>query len=127
MSHSDISVAPPSYQAAVFSTGRHNAPPADAEKVKTQTTVTEVAGNGGSNPSSGKGSPASSIRGVDMEKADPSLEDEDKALASYLVPTLPKGVKTARAEPASWLLRFRVWYNYYRMVRDIWEPTMSRS
>ena len=56
-----------------------------------------------------------------MEKADPSLEDEDKALASYLVPTLPKGVKTARAEPASWLLRFRVWYNYYRMVRHFFE------
>ena len=119
MSHSDISEAPPAYQAAEFSVGRGNAPPhADAEKPKGQekTTVTEVAGNGESNPASGKGSPTSSIRGVDMEKADQSLEDEEKALASYLVPTLPKGIKTGRKAPPGWLLRFRVWYNPYRMV-----------
>ena len=51
-----------------------------------------------------------------MEKADPTLEDDEKALASYLVPTLPKGVKTARQKPASLWIRFRVWYNPYRMV-----------
>ena len=68
----------------------------------------------GTAPNSAKGSPAASING-DAEKAAISLEDEDKALAHYIVPALEKGVKTARLSQ-SWWIRFRVWYNPYRMV-----------
>lgn len=65
--------------------------------------------------SSLKSSPAGSIHG-DAEKAHVSLEDEDKALAYYLVPALEKGQKNARLKPVNPWIKFRVWYNPYRMV-----------
>ena len=68
-----------------------------------------------SESSSLKSSPAGSIRN-DSEKANVSLEDEDKVLAYYLVPALEKGQKNARLKPPTLWIRFRVWYNPYRMV-----------
>lgn len=68
-----------------------------------------------SESSSLKSSPAGSIRN-DSEKANVSLEDEDKALAYYLVPALEKGQKNARLKPSNPWIKFRVWYNPYRMV-----------
>lgn len=65
-------------------------------------------------PSSTKGSPTPSIR--DTEKAESSFEDDEKALAKYLVPALEKGQKNARLKPVSRWIQFRVWYNPYRMV-----------
>lgn len=113
--------SPPSYQSAVFSTGTTNAataPAIEEVKVEAKDKSSDEASDKTaiSNPSSTKSSPTSSIHEVDMEKADPTLEDDEKALAAYLVPTLPKGVKTARQKPASLWIRFRVWYNPYRMV-----------
>ncbi|KAF7792663.1 hypothetical protein EIP86_003760 [Pleurotus ostreatoroseus] len=59
-----------------------------------------------------KGSPTASID--DAEKAESTLEDDEKSLAHYIVPALPKGVKTARLSQSRWI-RYRVWYNPYRM------------
>ena len=59
------------------------------------------------------------VTGFDMEKAENTLEDDDKALANYIVPTLQKGVKTIRKKPAGPWLKFRIWYNPYRMVRPV--------
>ena len=64
-----------------------------------------------------KESPSASCNELDVEKAEGF--DDDKALASYVVPVLDKGVKTALAKPASRLTRFRVWYNPYRMVSTL--------
>lgn len=41
---------------------------------------------------------------------------DEKALANYLVPALEKGQKNARLKPPSPWIRFRVWFNPYRMV-----------
>lgn len=67
-----------------------------------------------SDPSSAKGSPAVSIS--DAEKAESTLEDDEKALARYIVPALEKGIKTPRLSQSRWI-KFRVWYNPYRIVR----------
>lgn len=125
MSSSTLSAPPPAYEPAVFSSGRHvnvqsSSPPVEEVQVqaKDKSSTDEVSEKTAvSNPSSAKGSPASSVHEVDAEKADPTLEDDEKALAQYLVPTLQKGVKTARTKPASNWIKFRVWYNPYRMVR----------
>jgi hypothetical protein len=52
----------------------------------------------------------------DAEKAEGTLEQDEKALANYLVPALAKGQKNARLKPPTYWTRFRVWYNPYRMV-----------
>lgn len=55
----------------------------------------------------------------DAEKAEGNILDDEKALAKYLVPALEKGRKNALLKkPTPWI-RFRVWYNPYRMVRSI--------
>lgn len=58
-------------------------------------------------------------RDVDPEKDGDQyeLDQAEAALAHYVVPVLEKGVKTALAKPTSPWVRFRVWYNPYRMVR----------
>ncbi|THH01227.1 hypothetical protein EW026_g1464 [Hermanssonia centrifuga] len=60
------------------------------------------------------GTAVSSIR--DLEKAEYAFDDDEKALAQYIVPVLEKGVKTALANPPSYFTRFRVWYNPYRLL-----------
>ncbi len=60
------------------------------------------------------GTAVSSIR--DLEKAEYAFDDDEKALAQYIVPVLEQGVKTALANPPSYFTRFRVWYNPYRLV-----------
>ena len=100
---------------AVFSSSRPTDEPVDWKQYLTKyydSTPTSTA------PNSAKGSPAASIHIHDAEKASISLEDEDKALAHYIVPALEKGVKTARLSQ-SWWIRFRVWYNPYRMVSTL--------
>ena len=80
-----------------------------SEKDDVSATVKAVEG-----PDSADSSRAPSIR--DAEKAERTLEDDDKALARYLVPALEKGRKNALLKkPTPWI-RFRVWYNPYRMV-----------
>ncbi|KAJ3536261.1 hypothetical protein NM688_g6862 [Phlebia brevispora] len=64
--------------------------------------------------SNSKRSPTASCHELDVEKAESF--DDNKSLASYIVPTLPKGVKTALSKPPSYFTRFRVWYNPYRMM-----------
>lgn len=96
---------PPSATGVVFSSAQ--LPETEKEKAQVTATVHAVA-------DSTKSSPAPSIR--DAEKAESTLEDEDKALAKYLVPALEKGQKNARLKPPSPWIRFRVWYNPYRMV-----------
>ena len=46
---------------------------------------------------------------LDIEQGNP--------LANYVVPVLPKDVKTALTTPPSKWTQFRVWYNPYRQVR----------
>lgn len=100
---------PPSATGVVFSTSRLETNEASKdqydEKKGNQTTVAV---------SSAKGSPAGSIH--DSEKAEGTLEDDEKALSAYLVPALAKGQKNARLKPPSPWIKFRVWYNPYRMV-----------
>lgn len=67
----------------------------------------------GNEPDSTKVSPAPSIR-YDTEKGERIYEED---LASYLVPALEKGRKNALLKPPSLWIKFRVWYNPYRMVR----------
>ncbi|KIP03712.1 hypothetical protein PHLGIDRAFT_25971 [Phlebiopsis gigantea 11061_1 CR5-6] len=81
---------PPSATGVVFSSAQ--LPETEKEKAQVTETVHAVA-------DSTESSPAPSIR--DAEKAESTLEDEDKALAKYLPPSL-------------WI-RFRVWYNPYRI------------
>lgn len=57
-----------------------------------------------------------SIDEVDIENVTQRLDSDEKALARYVVPVLDKGVKTALAKPTSPWIRFRIWYNPYRMV-----------
>jgi hypothetical protein len=52
---------------------------------------------------------------LDSEKGHSIFEDE-KNLAKYLVPALEKGQKNARLKPPTLWIKFRVWYNPYRMV-----------
>ncbi|EKM50039.1 uncharacterized protein PHACADRAFT_105487 [Phanerochaete carnosa HHB-10118-sp] len=52
----------------------------------------------------------------DAEKAEGSILDDEKALASYIVPALEKGRKNALLKKPSLWIRFRVWYNPYRMM-----------
>ena len=80
-----------------------------SEKSYATSTVTAVS----TAPNSEKGTPAASIH--DAERAESTLEDDDKALAGYIVPALEKGVKGARLSQSRWI-RFRVWYNPYRIV-----------
>lgn len=98
---------PPTATGVVFS----NAKLPETEKEKNESTTTTVQAVS----DSAKSSPAPSIR--DAEKAETTLEEEEKALARYLVPALEKGQKNARLKPPSLWIRFRVWYNPYRMVR----------
>ena len=58
---------------------------------------------------------------LDVEKADGrrEVDEAEMALAHYVVPVLEKGVKTALSKPTSPWVRFRVWYNPYRMVSSI--------
>ncbi|KAF7793497.1 hypothetical protein EIP86_004609 [Pleurotus ostreatoroseus] len=91
----------------VFSSSR---PTGDAPSLKAKSAASSVTAF--STPNSAKTSPTPSIH--DAEKAESSLEDDDKALAGYIVPALEKGVKTARLSQSRWI-RFRVWYNPYRM------------
>lgn len=97
---------PPSATGVVFSSAQL---PEGNSKEKTEVTVEAVNGS-----DSSKSSPAPSIH--DAEKAESTLEEEEKALAKYLVPALEKGQKNARLKPPSLWIRFRVWYNPYRMV-----------
>lgn len=97
---------PPSATGAVFSISKL---PED-EKEKTQVTVSTVEG-----VESNESSRAPSIR--DAEKAEGSILDDEKALASYIVPALEKGRKNALLKKPSLWIRFKVWYNPYRMVR----------
>lgn len=53
---------------------------------------------------------------LDSEKGNQSIFEDEKALAQYLVPALEKGVKNARLKPPTYWIKFRVWYNPYRMV-----------
>ncbi len=62
------------------------------------------------------GSAASSVRNMDIEKTEDYLENDAQGLTHYVVPVLEKGVKTVRKEPPSAFIRFRIWYNPYRMV-----------
>lgn len=57
-------------------------------------------------------------RDADLEKDSSGyeLDQAEAALAHYVVPVLEKGVKTALEKPTSPWVRFRVWYNPYRMV-----------
>lgn len=108
---------PPSATGVVFSIARL---PEDEEK-KAQVTATVEAVNG---DDSTKSSPTPSIHG-DTEKAEGTMEDDDKALANYLVPALAKGQKNARLKPPTYWTRFSVWYNYYRVVSSFvcWSET----
>ena len=65
------------------------------------------------NKDSANSSASASIN--EAEKAE--TWDDEKALARYLVPALEKGQKNARLKPPTLWIRFRVWYNPYRMVR----------
>ena len=67
-------------------------------------------------------------RDLDVEKADGTIEvdEAELALAHYVVPVLEKGVKTALSKPTSPWVRFRVWYNPYRMV-SLTSSRMSHS
>ncbi|PSR84041.1 hypothetical protein PHLCEN_2v5543, partial [Hermanssonia centrifuga] len=120
MSPSPQSTAPPSFEAAIFSSGKHPSPATPTEEITVEAKAKSFDDSSEktavSTTSSAKASPSPSIHEVDTEKAERSLADDDKALAQYLVPTLPKGVKTARKKPASLWIRFRVWYNPYRML-----------
>lgn len=51
----------------------------------------------------------------DVEKAQEKCDDE-RLLINYVVPVLEKGVKTALQKPTSPWVRFRIWFNPYRMV-----------
>ena len=51
---------------------------------------------------------------LDSERGD--IFEDEKHLAKYLVPALEKGVKNARLKPPTYWIKFRVWYNPYRMV-----------
>ena len=53
---------------------------------------------------------------ADTEKGEVSCKTNGASLTSYVVPVLDKGVKTALKKPTSPWVRFRVWYNPYRMV-----------
>ncbi|KAI0785404.1 hypothetical protein BC629DRAFT_1593878 [Irpex lacteus] len=53
---------------------------------------------------------------LDSEKGNQSIFEDEKALAQYLVPALEKGVKNARLKPPTYWIKFRVWYNPYRML-----------
>lgn len=96
---------PPSATGVVFSSAK--LPESDNEKSQPASTMHSVS-------DSTKSSPAPSIS--DPEKAESTFEDEEKALARYLVPALEKGQKNARLKPPSYWIKFRVWYNPYRMV-----------
>ena len=89
--------------------GKEGATTEKTEKSYATSTVTAV----GTAPNSAKGSPAASIH--DAEKAESTLEDD---LAGYVVPALEKGVKGARLSQSQWI-RFRVWYNPYRIVSTL--------
>lgn len=55
------------------------------------------------------------ISTVDQEKQ--SLDNSTtEDLQRYVVPTLPKGVKTALTQPAGRWTKFRIWYNTYRQL-----------
>ena len=98
---------PPSATGVVFSKAQL---PEDYEK-KSEVTATLEAVVGSDSTES---SPAPSIH--DAEKGETTLYDDDKALAAYLVPALAKGQKNARLKPPSLWIKFRVWYNPYRIV-----------
>ncbi|PSR79921.1 hypothetical protein PHLCEN_2v6822 [Hermanssonia centrifuga] len=53
---------------------------------------------------------------MDIEKTEDYLENDAQGLTHYVVPVLEKGVKTVRKEPPSAFIRFRIWYNPYRML-----------
>ena len=101
----------PSATGVVFSNAK--LPEIDNEKAQPAATVRSVS-------DSTKSSPAPSIR--DPEKAESTLDDDEKALARYLVPALEKGQKNARLQPPSLWIKFRVWYNPYRMVSILKPP-----
>ncbi|KIP09347.1 hypothetical protein PHLGIDRAFT_67777 [Phlebiopsis gigantea 11061_1 CR5-6] len=62
-----------------------------------------------------KGSATSSASASINEAEKAESWDDEKALARYLVPALEKGQKNARLKPPTPWIRFRVWYNPYRM------------
>lgn len=95
---------PPTATGVVFSNAKL---PENEKKAEVTTTVQAVTG-------STESSPAPSIH--DAEKGERTLEDDEKALARYLVPALEKGQKNARLKPPSLWIKFRVWYNPYRIV-----------
>lgn len=108
-----MSAPQPSATGVVFSSAR--LPEKSNEKTQLATSVHSVTDSANS-------SRAPSIR--DAEKAESTLEDDEKALAHYLVPALEKGQKNARLKPPSYWIRFRVWYNPYRMVRFFRYPLL---
>jgi hypothetical protein len=75
--------------------------------------VTAVASPAGSKDGSANGSVYE--KEVDAEKGD---SFEDNSLASYAVPVLEKGVKSALTKPVTRWTKFRVWYNPYRQVKS---------
>ena len=67
-------------------------------------------------PSLKENSATCSVREIDVERADGNTVLDEKSLATYIVPVLDKGVKTALSKPSSPWTLFRIWYNPYRMV-----------
>ena len=104
---------PPSATGVVFSSAK--LPESNDEKAQPVATIHSVS-------DSTKSSPTPSIN--DPEKAESTFEDDEKALARYLVPALEKGQKNARLKPPSLWIKFRVWYNPYRMV-SLSMPTLK--
>ncbi|GJE92421.1 hypothetical protein PsYK624_085750 [Phanerochaete sordida] len=51
----------------------------------------------------------------DLEKAE-DIEKADGPAASYIVPVLPAGQKNAKTTPTSPWIRFRLWFNPYRIL-----------
>ncbi|KIP03418.1 hypothetical protein PHLGIDRAFT_26137 [Phlebiopsis gigantea 11061_1 CR5-6] len=94
---------PPSATGVVFSSAKL---PENEKKTEVTATVHAVT-------DSNESTPTPSIH--DAEKGERTLEDDEKALARYLVPALEKGQKNARLKPPSLWIRFRVWYNPYRI------------
>lgn len=78
-------------------------------------------------------SSSSSLATIPTSKADVDVEksavdcDEEGVLSNYAVPVLEKGVKTALKGPTSPWVRFRVWYNPYRLVRRVVHRSYIRA
>lgn len=98
----------PSATGVVFSSSKLP----ENEKEKMQVTVSTVGGT-----ESSESSRAPSIR--DAEKGEGNIFEDEKALANYVVPALEKGRKNALLKKPSLWIRFRVWYNPYRMMFTI--------